>query len=209
MLIPKFQLPDLPYEYDALEPYISGEIMALHHKKHHQNYANGYNTAYDSLAKLVANGSSKASSTVRHIVLQSAIKFNGGGHVNHSLFWKSLAPESGKGGKLTSDLERLINRDFESFDTFKKMFNAAALGIQGSGWSWLVLNTNNNGLEIITTPNEDPVLPPHVPLFCVDMWEHAFYLQYKNVKSDYLNAIWHVINFEEAENRLKEANPKL
>ncbi|KAB5592682.1 Superoxide dismutase, Fe-Mn family [Ceratobasidium theobromae] len=193
------ELPPLPYPYEALEPYISKEIMTLHHTKHHQTYVNGYNTAVESLAKLVGDGSAQAAR--QQIALQSAIKFNGGGHINHSLFWKNLAPASGAGGKL--------NPDFDDVESFKKEFNAAALSIQGSGWAWLVLNTKNNRLDIITTPNQDPVISPHVPLFGVDMWEHAFYLQYKNVKPDYLNAIWHVINFEEAENRLKEANPKL
>ncbi|KAF8597559.1 manganese and iron superoxide dismutase [Ceratobasidium sp. AG-I] len=156
-------LPDLPYAYNALEPYISEEIMTLHHKKHHQTYVNGYNA----------------------IALQAAIKFNGGGHINHSLFWKNLAPASGAGGKLKpGPLQDAIIRDFGSFDNFKKEFNAAALGVQGSGWGWLVLNTSNKRLDIITTANQDPVLPPNVPLFGVDMWEHAFYLQYKNVKPD-------------------------
>ncbi|KAG8686493.1 hypothetical protein FRC08_012485, partial [Ceratobasidium sp. 394] len=174
-------LPDLPYAYNALEPYISEEIMTLHHKKHHQTYVNGYNTAVESLNKLVGDPSSAR----QQIALQSAIKFNGGGHINHSLFWKNLAPASGAGGKLKAGpLADAINRDFKSFENFKKEFNAASLGIQGSGWGWLVLNTSNQRLDIITTPNQDPVLPPYVPLFGVDMWEHAFYLQYKNVKPD-------------------------
>ncbi|KAG8686635.1 hypothetical protein FRC08_012410, partial [Ceratobasidium sp. 394] len=174
-------LPDLPYPYNALEPYISEEIMSLHHKKHHQTYVNGYNTAAEQLSKLVGDHNSAR----QQIALQSAIKFNGGGHINHSLFWKNLAPASGAGGKLKDGpLADATNRDFGSFDNFKKEFNAACLAIQGSGWGWLVLNTSNQRLDIITTPNQDPVLPPYVPLFGVDMWEHAFYLQYKNVKPD-------------------------
>ncbi|QRW13627.1 superoxide dismutase, Fe-Mn family [Ceratobasidium sp. AG-Ba] len=194
-------LPDLPYAYNALEPYISEEIMTLHHKKHHQTYVNGYNTAVEKLGNLTG----KPESAREQIALQAAIKFNGGGHVNHSLFWKNLAPASGAGGKLKpGPLADAINRDFGSFDNFKQEFTTASLGIQGSGWGWLVLNTTNKRLDIHTTPNQDPVLPPFVPLIGVDMWEHAFYLQYKNVKPDYLSAIWNVINFEEAEKRLNE-----
>ncbi|CAE6490944.1 unnamed protein product [Rhizoctonia solani] len=204
----KVTLPDLPYGYEALEPYISKEIMTLHHTKHHQTYVNAYNAAQESLSKLVPD----ASTARQQISLQSAIKFNGGGHINHSLFWKNLAPagttglkKEGNTWKLeTPSLASAIDRDFDSFDSFQESFNQAALGIQGSGWAWLVLNTNNQRLDIITTPNQDPVLPPHVTLFGVDMWEHAFYLQYKNVKPDYLTAIWNVINFNEAEKRLNE-----
>ncbi|KAG8710333.1 hypothetical protein FRC09_000177 [Ceratobasidium sp. 395] len=198
-------LPPLPYAYNALEPYISEEIMTLHHTKHHATYVNGYNTAQENLRKSANENQDAASTARQHIALQSAIKFNGGGHINHSLFWKNLAPASGAGGKLgKGPLEDAIKRDFGSFDEFKKTFNDACTGIQGSGWGWLVLNTSNKRLDIITTPNQDPVLPPNVPLFGVDMWEHAFYLQYKNVKPDYLSAIWNVINFEEAEKRLNE-----
>ncbi|QRW26130.1 superoxide dismutase, Fe-Mn family [Rhizoctonia solani] len=204
-------LPDLPYAYNALEPYISEEIMTLHHKKHHQTYVNGYNTAVESLNKLVQDPSAAR----QQIALQSAIKFNGGGHINHSLFWKNLAPAGktglGADGKLeTPLLAKAIDDNWKEkeggFEAFKKEFNAAALGIQGSGWAWLVFNTTKERLEITTTANQDPVLPPYVPLFGVDMWEHAFYLQYKNVKPDYLTAIWNVINFHEAEKRLKEAS---
>ncbi|KAG8749088.1 hypothetical protein FRC11_011602 [Ceratobasidium sp. 423] len=198
-------LPDLPYPYDALEPHISKEIMRLHHTKHHQACVNGYNTSMESFSKLVADPSAAR----QQIALQSVIKFNGGGHINHSLFWKNLAPAGKTGLKPDGTLEPAtlassISRDFDSFDNFKEMFNEAALGIQGAGWAWLVLNTSNQRLEIVTTPNQDPVLLPHVPLFGVDMWEHAFYLQYNNVTPDYLTAIWNVINFYEVESRLNE-----
>ncbi|CAE6469958.1 unnamed protein product [Rhizoctonia solani] len=199
-------LPDLPYPYNALEPHISEEIMTLHHKKHHQTYVNGYNAAAQKLSKLT--GLTDSSSVRQQIGLQSAIKFNGGGHINHSLFWKNLAPTSGAGGKLKpGPLADAIDNDFESLDALKSEFNAAALAIQGAGWGWLTLNTSNRRLEIVTTPNQDPVLSPNVPLIGIDMWEHAFYLQYKNVKPDYLTAIWNVINFEEAEKRFNEVLP--
>ncbi|KAJ7853514.1 manganese superoxide dismutase [Mycena olivaceomarginata] len=192
-------LPDLPYAYDALEPYISKQIMTLHHTKHHQTYVNALNAAEQSYAK--------AATPKERIALQAALKFNGGGHINHSLFWKNLAPASDKGGKggvlHDGPLKQAIDRDFGSLDALKKEFNAATLGIQGSGWGWLGLNLATKRLEVSTTPNQDPLLNL-VPLIGVDIWEHAFYLQYLNVKPDYLNAIWNVINFEEAEKRLLE-----
>ncbi|KAJ3746388.1 Mn superoxide dismutase [Lentinula detonsa] len=189
-------LPDLPYAYNALEPFISEEIMTLHHKKHHQTYVNGLNAAEESYAN--------SPSVKEQIALQAALKFNGGGHINHSLFWKNLAPASGDGGKLTDGpLKVAIERDFGSVDEFKKVFNAKTAAVQGSGWGWLGYNLATKNLEIVTTPNQDPLLS-HTPIIGVDIWEHAFYLQYKNVKPDYLNAIWNVINFKEAEKRLVE-----
>ncbi|KAF8878096.1 Mn superoxide dismutase [Infundibulicybe gibba] len=189
-------LPELPYGYDALEPHISGEIMKLHHQKHHQTYVNGLNAAEESYAK--------SDSTKEQIMLQSALKFNGGGHINHSLFWKNLAPANGLGGKLESGpLKSALERDFGSVEAFKKSFNTKTAAIQGSGWGWLGYNTDTKKLEIVTTANQDPLIS-HIPIIGVDIWEHAFYLQYKNVKPDYLNAIWNVINFKEAESRFME-----
>jgi len=195
-------LPNLPYAYDALEPYISRQIMELHHKKHHQTYVNALNAAEASYAK--------ATTPKERIALQAALKFNGGGHINHSLFWKNLAPASsehkGCGGTLKpGPLREAIVANFGSFENMQKEFNTATLGIQGSGWGWLGLNTSTKRLEIATTPNQDPLLTL-VPIIGVDIWEHAFYLQYLNVKADYMNAIWHVINWEEAERRFLEGS---
>ncbi|KIY69412.1 manganese and iron superoxide dismutase [Cylindrobasidium torrendii FP15055 ss-10] len=194
------QLPPLPYAYDALEPYISSQIMTLHHTKHHQTYVNALNAAEGAYAK--------TSSPKERIALQAALKFNGGGHINHSLFWKNLAgaKSEGKGnGGVLSDgpLKKAIESEWGSLDTLKKEFNAATAGIQGSGWGWVGLNPSTKRLEIVTTSNQDPLLT-HIPIIGVDIWEHAFYLQYLNVKVDYLNAIWNVINFDEAEARLNE-----
>ncbi|KAJ3565339.1 hypothetical protein NP233_g7693 [Leucocoprinus birnbaumii] len=193
-------LPPLPYAYNALEPYISEEIMTLHHTKHHQTYVNALNAAEAAYAK--------ASTPKERIALQAALKFNGGGHINHSLFWTNLAPaqeKGGNGGVLSNgSLKDAIDRDFGGLENLKKQFNAATLGIQGSGWGWLGVNVATGRLEIATTANQDPLLTL-APLIGVDIWEHAFYLQYKNVKPDYLNAIWHVINFDEAQKRLNEA----
>ncbi|KAI0055258.1 Mn superoxide dismutase [Artomyces pyxidatus] len=190
-------LPALPYAYDALEPHISGQIMELHHTKHHQTYVNGLNAAEEAYAK--------SASTKEQIKLQSALKFNGGGHINHSLFWENLAPTSAGGGQLPDGvLKTALERDFGSVDAFKKKFNTVTAAVQGSGWGWLGYNDTTKKLEIVTTANQDPLIS-HVPIIGVDIWEHAFYLQYKNVKPDYLNAIWNVINFKEAEKRLAEA----
>ncbi|KAJ3887934.1 Mn superoxide dismutase [Lentinula edodes] len=189
-------LPELPYAYNALEPFISEEIMTLHHQKHHQTYVNGLNAAEELYAK--------SPSVKEQITLHAALKFNGGGHINHTLFWKNLAPASGDGGKLADGpLKTAIESDFGSVDNFKKVFSAKTAAIQGSGWGWLGYNSDTKKLEIVTTANQDPLLS-HTPLIGIDIWEHAFYLQYKNVKPDYLNAIWNVINFKEAEKRLVE-----
>ncbi|THU97158.1 manganese superoxide dismutase [Dendrothele bispora CBS 962.96] len=193
-------LPPLDYPYNALEPYISGEIMTLHHTKHHQTYVNGLNAAESAYAS--------AASPKQHIALQAALKFNGGGHINHSLFWKNLTPSPEKGGNggVLKDgaLKKAIDSTFGSVDNLKKEFNATTAAIQGSGWGWLGVNPSSKRLEIVTTANQDPLLT-HVPIIGVDIWEHAFYLQYKNVKADYLTAIWSVINFDEAEKRFAEA----
>ncbi|EMD36656.1 manganese superoxide dismutase [Gelatoporia subvermispora B] len=193
-------LPDLPYAYDALEPYISRQIMELHHKKHHQTYVNALNAAEQAYAK--------AATPRERIALQAALKFNGGGHINHSLFWKNLAPAhsegKGAGGALAAGpLKDALDATFGSVDAFKKEFNAATAGIQGSGWGWLGLNPGSKRLEIVTTSNQDPLIT-HIPIIGVDIWEHAFYLQYLNVKVDYLNAIWNVVNWDEAEKRYQE-----
>ncbi|KAI9447134.1 manganese superoxide dismutase [Lactarius psammicola] len=194
-------LPDLPYSYDGLEPYISRQIMELHHKKHHQTYVNALNAAEQAYAK--------TSTPKERIALQAALKFNGGGHINHSLFWKNLAPSAvegkGHGGQLRDGpLKSAILDRWGSYDKFTQEFNTTTAGIQGSGWGWLGLNPATGKLEIVTTANQDPLLS-HVPIIGVDIWEHAFYLQYLNVKVDYLKAIWNVIDFVEAEKRFVEA----
>ncbi|KAF8909636.1 Mn superoxide dismutase [Gymnopilus junonius] len=192
----KHTLPSLPYAYDALEPYIAEEIMKLHHTKHHQAYVNGLNAAEEAYAA--------TDSVPKQIALQSALKFNGGGHINHSLFWKNLSPAKEAGGKLVAGgaLEKALIKEFGSVEDFKKKMNATTGAIQGSGWGWLGYDKNGKKLEIVTTANQDPLLS-HVPIIGIDIWEH-----YKNVKPDYLAAIWNVINFEEAEKRFIEATPQ-
>jgi len=184
----KHTLPDLPYDYNALEPAISAQIMELHHSKHHATYVAGLNTAEEQLAEALQKKDVKKS-----IEIQKNLNFNGGGHINHSLFWQNLAPEKNGGGQLDNGLlAQTIDRDFGSFQSLKDKLNGAALGIQGSGWAWLALNPNTKVLDIVTTMNQDPLIT-HVPLLGIDMWEHAFYLQHQNKKPPYLENIWKVL----------------
>eukprot|EP00591_Stephanopyxis_turris_P001096 CAMPEP_0195522388 /NCGR_PEP_ID=MMETSP0794_2-20130614/20531_1 /TAXON_ID=515487 /ORGANISM="Stephanopyxis turris, Strain CCMP 815" /LENGTH=221 /DNA_ID=CAMNT_0040652139 /DNA_START=59 /DNA_END=724 /DNA_ORIENTATION=- len=195
-------LPELSYDYSALEPVISAEIMEIHHSKHHNTYVTNYNAAIETYADAEARGDVAAM-----IALQSAIKFNGGGHVNHTLFWKNLAPSScERTGPPTGDLADAINEAFGSFDEFKAKFNAQTAAVQGSGWGWLGYNKESGKVQIATLSNQDPLSTTGlVPLIGVDVWEHAYYLQYKNVRPDYLNAIWDVIDIETAAERLAAA----
>ncbi|CAO3656531.1 unnamed protein product [Mucor hiemalis] len=196
----KVTLPELPYEYDGLEPYINTEIMKLHHSKHHQTYVNGFNAAEEKL-----EGAFKANDLTQQLALQNALKFNGGGHINHTLFWQNLAPHGKGGGEAPKGaLSTAINKEFGSFDEFVKQFNAAAVGVQGSGWAWLGYNKASKRVEIATTPNQDPLL--HLtPLLGIDVWEHAYYLQYKNVRPDYLKNIWEVVNWTTVAERFAKA----
>ncbi|KAL2165786.1 hypothetical protein VTG60DRAFT_3829 [Thermothelomyces hinnuleus] len=199
MGITAYTLPALPYAYDALEPHISAQIMELHHSKHHQAYVTNLNKALEAHVTAVAQGDVAA-----QIALQQAIKFNGGGHINHSLFWKNLAPAGSDEASLdrARTLVKEIEKTWGSFDQFKAAFSAALLGIQGSGWGWLVREAGNGaGLRIVTTKDQDPVVGGDVPIFGVDMWEHAYYLQYLNGKAAYVENIWNVINWKTAEER--------
>ncbi|PWN50967.1 manganese and iron superoxide dismutase [Violaceomyces palustris] len=196
----KHTLPDLAYDYGALEPAISGEIMELHHTKHHQNYVNGLNQAEEVLAQALHSKDVKTA-----IATQKAINFNGGGHINHTLFWANLAPQSQGGGELHAGaLKDAIDRDFGGLEQLKAKFNAQIAAVQGSGWGWVGYNPTSKKLDILTTANQDPLLS-HVPVIGVDAWEHAFYLQYKNNKGDYFKNVWNVINFKAAEERLLKA----
>nr|AAF65768.1 manganese superoxide dismutase [Euphorbia esula] len=191
-----FSLPDLPYDYGALEPAISGEIMQLHHQKHHQTYITNYNKALEQLHEATEKGDS---STV--VKLQSAIKFNGGGHINHSIFWKNLAPVGEGGGELPhGSLGWAIDKDFGSLEKLIQKMNTQGAAVQGSGWVWLGLEKESKRLVVETTSNQDPLVTkgPLVPLVGIDVWEHAYYLQYKNVRPDYLKNIWKVVNWKYA-----------
>ncbi|CAO1632804.1 unnamed protein product [Jaminaea pallidilutea] len=194
-------LPQLPYAYNALEPAISGRIMEIHHSKHHNTYVNNLNAAEKAYAQAV-----QAKDIRAQIATQQAIKFNGGGHINHSLFWKNLAPQSEGGGQLhDGPLKQAIDKDFGSFDKFKAKFTTAATSIQGSGWAWLVYGEGR--LSVIQTKDQDPVTSA-APILGLDMWEHAFYLDRLNDKGAYVKEAWNVYNWKEAEKRFQDAQQK-
>ncbi|XP_074280526.1 superoxide dismutase [Mn], mitochondrial isoform X2 [Silene latifolia] len=192
-----FTLPDLPYDYGALEPAIDGQIMQIHHQKHHQTYVTNYNKALEQLHEASEKGD--ASAVVK---LQSAIKFNGGGHINHSIFWKNLAPIKARGGEPPKgSLGWAIDSNFGSLEALIQKMNAEGAALQGSGWVWLGLDKELKRLVVETTGNQDPLVTKGatlVPLLGIDVWEHAYYLQYKNVRPDYLKNIWKVMNWKYA-----------
>ncbi len=198
----QFQLPALPYELDALEPVISKEIMNLHYNKHHKAYVDNLNKALEQYEKLQAE-----SDIAAQIALQAAIKFNGGGHVNHSIFWTNLAPKGkGGGGAPSGELAAAIDQEFGSFQNFVEQFNTKTAAIQGSGWGWLGYNKAKKRLEIVTCDNQDPLSTKGlIPLLGIDVWEHAYYLQYKNVRLDYLKSIWDVVNWSNVAERFAKA----
>lgn len=196
-----FELPELPYAYDALEPTIDKETMEIHHSKHHNTYVTKLNDA--------VKGTDLESKSIEEIVknldavpedIKTAVRNNGGGHYNHSLFWELLSPEK---KELSGDLKEAIESAFGSVDKFKEDFEAAAAGRFGSGWAWLVVN--NGSLEIVSTPNQDnPLTEGKTPVFGVDVWEHAYYLKYQNKRPEYLSAIWNVVNWDKV-NELYQA----
>jgi Fe-Mn family superoxide dismutase len=197
MAVSTYSLPALPYAYNALEPSISAQIMELHHSKHHQAYVTNLNAAIGNYATAVANND-----IAGQIALQSAIKFNGGGHINHSLFWQNLAPTGSSETSLEAapTLAAEINRTWGSYDDFTLAFTKVLLSIQGSGWGWLVKDAHGR-LTIISTKDQDPIVGGETPLIGVDLWEHAYYLQYQNGKAAYIDNIWKVINWKIAEGR--------
>ncbi len=195
----EYTLPDLPYDYSALEPAISGKIMELHHDKHHATYVKGANTA---LEKLAAARESGEFGNINQ--LSKDLAFNLGGHVNHSIFWTNLSPEGGD--KPEGELASAIDDQFGSFDAFRAQFSAAALGIQGSGWAILAFDSVAKNLVIEQFYDQQNGIPvATVPLFQLDMWEHAFYLDYQNVKADYVTAIWNIVNWKNVAERFENA----
>ncbi|MDP9406686.1 MAG: superoxide dismutase [Actinomycetota bacterium] len=195
-----YTLPDLPYDYSALEPHISGKIMELHHSKHHQTYVTGANTA---LEKLAAARESGDFGTV--LGVQQNLSFNLSGHVNHSVFWQNMSPAGGD--KPTGELASAIERDFGSFDAFRGHFKAAATAIQGSGWGALTFDGISGQLLIgAFQDHQSRQFTGATPLLLLDMWEHAFYLQYQNVKADYVDAWWNVVNWADVSTRYAAAS---
>ena len=194
-----YTLPDLPYDYAALEPHISGRIMELHHDKHHAAYVAGANTA---LEKLAAAREADDFATVN--LQEKNLAFNLGGHVNHSVFWENLSPDGGD--KPVGELAAAIDEFFGSFDAFKKHFAANAIGIQGSGWSILGWDSVGQKLAIFQLYDQQSNYPLGlVPIVVLDMWEHAFYLDYVNVKADYVKAWWNIVNWADAAERFARA----
>jgi len=196
----KYVLPDLSYDYGALEPNISGRIMELHHDKHHLAYVNGANSALDALAE----ARDKNDLTMVN-KFQKDLAFNLAGHVNHTVFWKNMSPEGGD--KPTGELAAAIDEFFGTFDAFKAHFSASALGIQGSGWSILVWDIMGQKLIIEQLYDHQGNLSVgSIPLLMLDMWEHAFYLDYQNVKPEYVKAFWNIVNWADVQARFLEAS---
>jgi superoxide dismutase, Fe-Mn family len=190
--VSSYALPDLAYDYGALEPHISGEIMELHHSKHHQTYVNGLNATLEQLAEARQKGDFAAIGG-----LEKTLAFNLGGHVNHSAFWTNLSPDGG--GKPEGELAAALRDAFGSFDAFRAQFQANALAIQGSGWSILGWDSLGQRPLIFQLYDQQANVPLGVaPLVLLDMWEHAFYLQYRNVKADYVSAWWNVVDWADA-----------
>jgi Fe-Mn family superoxide dismutase len=200
-----FQLPELPYAFEALEPQIDADTMRIHHGRHHQAYVNNLNSAVQKDSRLegmtleqIQRGISQYSVAVRN---------NGGGHYNHSLFWSLLAP-AGDGGAPSEALSEALARQFGSVDAFKQQFEDAALSVFGSGWAWLI-RTDSGELVISTTANQDNPLmdivsPNGEPLLAIDVWEHAYYLKYQNVRADYVRGWWPIVNWNEVNRRFAE-----
>lgn len=197
-----YKFPDLPYDFSALEPVISAEIMQLHYSKHHNAYVTNLNAALEKYHDAESKGDIAAM-----IALQQAIKFNGGGHVNHSIFWTNLAPISKGGGEAPKgDLAHALQTEFGSVDTLIEKLSATAVAIQGSGWGWLGFNKASGKLVLASCSNQDPLSTlGFVPLLGIDVWEHAYYLQYKNVRADYVKNIWKIVNWKNIEERYLNA----
>ncbi|KAG8624179.1 hypothetical protein KVT40_009155 [Elsinoe batatas] len=197
----QYTLPKLPYAYNALEPHISEQIMTLHHTMHHQTYITNLNAALATHATALSAGR-----IAEQLHLQQAIKFNAGGHINHTLFWENLAPASSTSPSPSPSnaptLHAALTQTFGSIDAFKSAFETTLLGLQGSGWGWLVQDAKTGQLLITTSKDQDIPSKGLKPLLGVDMWEHAYYLQYQNKKKEYTKEIWNVVNWKTVEGRL-------
>ncbi|WP_349407832.1 superoxide dismutase [Pseudalkalibacillus sp. SCS-8] len=200
----KHELPALPYEFNALEPHIDEETMKIHHGKHHNAYVTKLNGALEGHADLQDKSIEALMSDLDAVPedIRTAVRNNGGGHANHTLFWQVLSPNGG--GAPAGELADAINSKFGSYDQFKEEFSNAAAGRFGSGWAWLVVN--NGELEVMSTPNQDtPLMEGKTPILGLDVWEHAYYLNYQNRRPDYISAFWNVVNWDEVTKRYNEA----
>jgi Fe-Mn family superoxide dismutase len=196
----KHELPALPYSFDALEPHIDAQTMEIHHDRHHATYVNNLNDALSGHASLADKSVEELISNLDEVPesIRTAVRNNGGGHANHTLFWEILSPNGG--GAPTGEVAKAIDDAFGSFDQFKEAFTDAALKRFGSGWAWLVVK--NGSLEVTSTPNQDsPLMEGAQPILGLDVWEHAYYLKYQNKRPEYVKAFWNVVNWEEVNKR--------
>ncbi|HET9921034.1 MAG TPA: superoxide dismutase [Ktedonobacteraceae bacterium] len=203
-----FELEPLPYAYNALEPYIDEETMHLHHDKHAQAYVNNLNAAVQNNAEFASMDVEDLMRRINDVPdsIRTAVRNNGGGHANHSMFWKIMKPNGG--GNPTGPIASAIDQAFGSFDAFKTAFNDAGAKRFGSGWTWLVADRNGK-LSVISTANQDsPLMDGLYPIMGNDVWEHAYYLKYQNRRPEYLNAWWNVVNWDEINNRYQKATGK-
>ncbi|MFJ7746189.1 superoxide dismutase SodA [Peribacillus sp. NPDC097295] len=199
-----FELPQLPYAYDALEPHIDKETMNIHHTKHHNTYVTNLNKALEGNEELLSKSVEEIVANLDAVpeAVRTAVRNNGGGHANHSLFWEILSPNGG--GQPTGELADAITSKFGSFDSFKEEFAKAATTRFGSGWAWLAVN--NGELEVTSTPNQDnPLSEGKTPILGLDVWEHAYYLNYQNRRPEYINSFWNVVNWDEVAKRYSAA----
>lgn len=194
----KFELPALPYAYDALEPHIDKETMNIHHTKHHNGYVTKLNAALEGHSEFDDLSVEDILADLNKVPedIRTAVRNNGGGHANHSLFWTVLGKDGAK--EPVGDLKKAIDETFGSFDAFKETFANAAATRFGSGWAWLVVADGK--LEVVSTPNQDtPISDGKTPILGIDVWEHAYYLNYQNRRPDYIDAFWHVVNWDKVE----------
>ena len=200
-----YTLPDLPYGYDALEPYIDVETMHLHHDKHHNTYVTNLNAAIEKYPELAEQSVEELVTNLNEVPedIRTAVRNNGGGHANHSFFWKIMAPNAG--GKPTGAIKDAIDEAFGSFEKKKEEFKTAATGRFGSGWAWLVVNQEGN-LEVTSSANQDnPLLEGKKAILCLDVWEHAYYLHYQNRRPDYIKEFFRVINWDKVSENYEKA----
>jgi Fe-Mn family superoxide dismutase len=197
-----YQLPDLGYDFNELEPVMTAEMLEIHYMKHHKNYVNKLNEALEKYHE-----AERKNDTEKMVELQSAIKFNGGGHINHSIFWQILAPQKHGGGHFEKNLEiiKAIEKDFSSFDNFKSILYDTSVAIQGSGWGWLGFDKKTKTLIVEACQNHNLLSAKGIfPIFCIDVWEHAYYLKYKNERSAFVNDIFTILNWKEINLRFKK-----
>ena len=203
----QYELPKMPYAYDALEPHIDARTMEIHHTKHHQTYTTKLNDALGNCSSDIQNKDIvDILSDLNQVPdeLKKAINFNGGGYDNHKLFWNNMKPNGG--GEPGGAVADAINSSFGSFADFKEKFSSTTAVIQGSGWGWLVYNPSSSKIEYVAMSNQDsPRTKGLVPLLGLDVWEHAYYLNYQNKRPDYIAAWWNVVNWDEVDNRLSKA----